>query len=115
MGGAEGVVLALAAPRKARDAFVLAQLVHLATPAGQDLVRIRLVADVPDEPVVGSVEDGVQRDGQLDRAEVRRQVPTRTRNRLQHELAQLGRQVLEGRAIEPAQVGRAVDGLEQCS
>ena len=41
-------------------------------PAGQDLVRIGLVADVPDEAVVRRVEDVVQRDRQLDRAEARR-------------------------------------------
>ena len=56
-------------------------------PAGEDLVRIGLVADVPDDAVVRRVEDVVQRDRQLDRAEVRRQVaaglatPTRARRR----------------------------------
>ena len=38
-------------------------------PAGQDLVRIGLVADVPDQPVMRRVEDVVERHGQLDHAE----------------------------------------------
>ena len=51
-------------------------------PAGQDLVRIGLVADVPDDAVVRRVEDVVQRDRQLDRAEVRRQVAAGLRRRV---------------------------------
>src|SRR3977135_2109866 len=35
-------------------------------PAGQGLVRVGLVADVPDQAVVWRVEDIVQRHGQLD-------------------------------------------------
>ena len=38
-------------------------------PAGQDLVRIGLMADIPDQPVARRVEDVVQRDRQLDDAE----------------------------------------------
>ena len=38
-------------------------------PAGEDLVRIGLVADIPDQPVARRVEDVVQRDRQLDDAE----------------------------------------------
>ncbi len=38
-------------------------------PAGEDLVRIGLVADVPDQPVVGRVEHVVQRHRQFDDAE----------------------------------------------
>ena len=70
MRGAEGVVLALVAAREAGDAAELAQRRHALAPAGQHLVRIGLVAHVPDEAVVRRVEDVVQRDRQLDRAEV---------------------------------------------
>src|SRR6218665_409555 len=51
MRRAEGVVHALAALRKARDAALLAQRVHALTPAGQYLVRIGLVAHVPYQAV----------------------------------------------------------------
>jgi hypothetical protein len=52
-GGAEGVVLALVAPRKAADAAQLAQRVHAVAPAGQDLVRVGLVAHVPHQRSCG--------------------------------------------------------------
>ena len=113
MGGAEGVVLALVAAREAGDAAELAQRAHALAPAGQDLVRIGLVADVPDDPVARRVEHVVQRDRQLDRAEVGRQVAAGLGDALQHELAQLRGQQLEFGAREPAQVGRAVDGFEE--
>ena len=41
-------------------------------PPGEDLVRIGLVADIPDQPVARRVEDVMQRDGQLDHAQARR-------------------------------------------
>ena len=40
-----------------------------------EFVYIRLVADVPDDPIVGAVERPVQGDRQLDNAEVRAQMP----------------------------------------
>ena len=43
--------------------------------SGQDFVDINLMAHVPDEFVLGRVEDAVQRDGQLDHAEVRAEMP----------------------------------------
>ena len=95
--GAEGVVLALVAAREARDAAELAQRRHPVLAAGEHLVRIGLVADVPDEAVVRRVEDVVQRDRQLDRAEVRREVAAGLRHRLDDELAQLGGELLAAR------------------
>ena len=44
-------------------------------PAGHELVCIGLVADIPDEPVAGSLENVVKRQGQLDRAQRAGQVP----------------------------------------
>ena len=48
---------------------------HALAPAGEDLVRIGLMADIPDQLVVGRVEDIVQRHGQLDHAEAGAQMP----------------------------------------
>ena len=104
--GAEGVVLALLAARKARDAAELAQGVHPVAAAGQHLVRVGLVADVPDDPVVRRVEDVVQRDRQLDRAEVRREVAAGLRDGLDDEFAQLAGEHLELGARQAAHVGR---------
>ena len=66
---AERVVFALAALGEAGKAAAHAQGADAVAPAGQDLVRIALVADVPDQPVVRRVEHIMDRDGQLDHAE----------------------------------------------
>ena len=89
---AEGVVFAFAALRKARQAAELAQAVHAVAPAGEDLVRVGLVAHVPDDAVVRRVEHVVQRDRQLHRAEVGAEVAAGARHAVEHELAQLVRQ-----------------------
>jgi hypothetical protein len=111
--GAEGVVFALGTLRKARQAAELAQRGHALAPAGQDLVRIGLVAHVPHHAVARRVEHRVQGNGQLHRAEVGRQVPAGLGHALQHVGAQLGGQALEVGAREPAQVGRVVHAFEQ--
>ena len=75
MRGAERVVVAFCAAREARQAAALAQGPDPVAPAGEDLVRIGLVADVPDEAVAGRIEDVMQADGQLDDAEAGPDVP----------------------------------------
>ena len=54
MAGAEGIVLALVALGEAGEAAALAQRANAVAPPGQELVWIGLVADVPDEAVVGA-------------------------------------------------------------
>jgi len=98
MRGAEGVVRTLAAAREARDAILLAQHGHLVAPAGEYLVRISLVADVPHDAIFRRVEHVVQRNGQLDRAEIGRQVAAGLRHGIEHVLAQLVCQLLQLRA-----------------
>ena len=51
---------------------------------------VGLVAGVEDERVVGRVEDAVQRDRELDDAEVRAEVPAGAGDVLDEELADLG-------------------------
>ena len=68
MRGAEAVVFAFRALGEAGQAAALTQRPDAVAPPGQDLVRIGLMADVPDQPVVRRVEHVVQRDRQLDDA-----------------------------------------------
>src|SRR5271165_4218145 len=68
MAGTEDVVFALGTFGEAREPAALAQRPDAGAPSGQDLVRISLMADVPDEPVSGRVEHIVQRDGEFDDA-----------------------------------------------
>ncbi|KPH85183.1 dehydrogenase [Komagataeibacter intermedius AF2] len=74
MRRAKRVVFALAAPGEARQAARLAQGADALAPPGQDLVRIGLVADIPDHPVIGRVEHGMQRHRQFDHAQRRAKV-----------------------------------------
>ena len=111
--GTEGVVLAFVAARKSRQAAQLAQGVEALAPAGEDLVRIGLVAHVPHQTVFWRVVDGMQGDGELHRAQVAREVAAGFAHRLQQELAQLTRQGLQLQPCQPTQVGRAVDRFQQ--
>ena len=68
MRRAEGVVFALRALGEARQAVRLAQGADPVAAAGEDLVRVGLVAHVPDQPVARRVEHVMQRHRQLDDA-----------------------------------------------
>src|SRR6185295_5277889 len=87
---AEGVVFALGARRKWCQAAALLDGVEPVAPAGQHLVRVGLVPDVPDQPVVGRVEYVVERHGELDRAEPRREVAAARGDAAYQVFAQLG-------------------------
>ena len=69
MRGAERVVFALGALGEAGQAAAHAQRADAVAAAGEDLVRIGLMADVPDDAVARGVEHVMQRDRQFDHAE----------------------------------------------
>src|SRR5690606_6048358 len=74
--------------------------------AGEDLVRVGLVADVPDDAVVGRVVHRMQGDGQFDHAQARAEMAAGLADRLDQVGAQF---VCDGGQlglVEPAQVGR---------
>ena len=74
MADAEGIVRAFASPRKAADTVLHAQLGHTTAPAGQHLVAVGLMTDIPDQSVVRRVVNVMQGNGQFDRAEIRRKM-----------------------------------------
>ena len=63
------------APGEARQPAALAQRADAVAPAGEDLVRIGLVADIPDQPVARRLEHRVDRHRQLDHAERGAEMP----------------------------------------
>ena len=75
-------------------------------PAGEQLVHVGLVAGVPDQRVARGVEHAVERDRELDDAEVRAQVPAGARDARDQLTADLGGQRGELRGVEKPQVGR---------
>ena len=74
VGVLDDVVLGLGPARVAREAALLLEPAEV-VPAGEQLVHVGLVAGVEDDRVARRVEDPVQRDGQLDHAEVGPEVP----------------------------------------
>ena len=113
MRRAERVVLALAALGEAAEAAALAQGADPAAPRGQDLVRISLMADIPDQLVIGRVEDIVDRDSQFDHAETRAEVPAGCADGADHLAAQLVGKLAQLARREPAQVGGNIDSVEK--
>ncbi len=113
MGGAERVVFALGALGEAGEPSAHAQRADAVAPAGEDLVRIGLVADVPDQAVVGRVEHVMERDGELDHAEPGAEMAAGDRDRVDGLLPQFVRQLPQLLAIEAPEVGRHVDLIEQ--
>ena len=69
MAGAELIVLGFGAREEARDPAELAEGVEPLASAGEHLVDVGLMPGIPHELVARRIEDAVERDCQLDRAE----------------------------------------------
>jgi hypothetical protein len=108
-----GVVRRLPLVGEARQAALLPQRVEARLALGQQLVRVALVADVPDEAVVLEVEDVVQADRQFDDAHAGAEVAAGDRHRVEDDLAQFGAERRQDLARQLLQVGRAVDLVKQ--
>ena len=80
---------------------------------GEDLVRVGLVADVPEHLVARRVEQAVQRHSQLAGAEVGAKMAADLADRVDDVGAHLLRHLLQLSVVEAVQVGRAVDAVEQ--
>jgi hypothetical protein len=99
----EQVVVGLPRVREAAQAVRLPQRAEAIAAAGQQLVRVGLVADVEDQPIPPEVEDVVERGRDLDRPEVRAEVAARPLDRVEQEGAHLGahrRQLGRGKALQ---------------
>ena len=88
VANSKGVVFAFAARRKGCEAAILLDRVQPLAPAGQHLMRVGLMAHVPDQAVVRRVEDVMQGDRQLDRAEPCGKVTAARADAMDQELAQ---------------------------
>ena len=113
MTGAHDVVLRLGDRAERRQAPVAADRRKLVAAAGEDLVRIGLMTDVPEDLVARRVEQRVQRDGQLARAEVGAEMPADLPHRRDDVLAHLLRDARQLVLAKPVQVLRAVNPVEE--
>ena len=106
------VVRAFFAVRVARQPAGLAQLFEPVLATGDDLVHVRLVAGVPQNRVGGRVEHSVQRQRQLDGAEVAAQVPGVLGDGLDDEVANLAGEFGQLRMTQFTEVGRLPNLLQ---
>ncbi len=113
MRRAEGVVFALRALGEARQAAAHPERADAVAASGDDLVRISLMADIPDQPVVRGVEDVMQRDGEFDHAEARTEMAAGHRNRVDGLDPQFVRQLAQARFRQRPDLLRRSDGIEQ--
>ena len=113
MGRAERVVFALGTLGEARQAAALAKGANAVAAPGENLMRIGLMADVPDQPVGGRVEQIMQRDSELDHAEPRAEMAAGHRDGADRFLPELVGELGELILGEKLEVRRSVDQVEQ--
>ena len=106
MPGTERVVLRFIASKKSRQTARLFDRVKLIASSGKDLVRVRLMPDVPDEAIIRRIEDVVHRHRELDRPERGARVPADARASIDNELPDLVRDFLEVLDPQLPEVGR---------
>ncbi len=116
MTAVEHVVGRFRAAREAADAVDLAERAEPVKAAGQELVRVRLVAGVPDDPVARRLEESMEDDRELDHAERAAEVAAGVGDGLDDRLADLAGQLLElgvrrpRRSAGPFRFGRIATG-----
>jgi hypothetical protein len=113
VAGAHDVVLGLVDRAERRQTAVLADRVQLVAAAGQDLVGIGLVADVPEDLVARGVEEAVEGDGQLAGPEVGAEVAADLADRVDDQLADLLGELLELGIVEAVEVPGLVDSVQE--
>ncbi len=96
-----------------RQPAVLADRVEPLAPPGQHLVRIGLVADVPDDLVARGVEQAVERDGELAGAQVGAEVAADLADHVDDQLADLLGHGLKLAVVQGLEVPGAVDPVQQ--
>ncbi len=90
MSNPKGVVFALLAARERRQTAGLLDRGQTLAAAGKDLVGIRLVSDIPHQPVVWRMEHIVQGNRQLDSSQAGGEVTAARADAMDQARAQLG-------------------------
>ena len=101
---AVAIMLAFGAEEKAVQPLVLPHGVNAIEPAGKHLVDVALVTDVEDELVLRRVENAMERDGQLDHAEIGSEMTAGLREHLDQLIAHFLRELRQG--FPPATLSR---------
>ena len=113
MRRSERVVFAFRALGETAQASALPQGSDPVAPTGQDLVRVGLMADVPDDAVGRRIENVVQRDRQFDHAETSAEMAARHRDRADGFGAQFLGELSEIALFQLAQIGGRADLIQK--
>ena len=113
VGGAERVILALGTFREPGQPSRLANGSDTVTAPGQDLVRIALVADIPEHFVIGCVEHVMQRHGKLDHAKTGAEMTAGHRDGVDGLGTQFVRHLLKTVGRQTPETGNVTDPVEQ--
>ena len=89
MSGNKGIVHTFMGVRETGNTIQLPQMVKLLPASGEQLVGVALMPHVEHQPVSRRIEHAVDSHRQLDRAEVRGQMPARFRHIFQQKFTQL--------------------------
>ncbi len=113
MRSAERVVFAFRTLGEAGKPAALPQRAHTVAAAGQDFVRVGLMPDIPDHPIMRRIEDVVECDGQLDDAKPGAKMAAGHGHGVDHLGAQFLGDLLEVRGRKGAQIGGHLDAVEK--
>ena len=89
MSGNESVILTFSRVGETADSFEFPERMKSLPTSGQDFVPVSLMSDVPNDPVVGRIEDIMQGDGQFDSTEAGSQMAGVFRKYIYYVLPQL--------------------------
>ena len=112
MAGAHDVVLGFEDRAERREPAVLADRPQRITPPGQDLVRVGLMADVPQDLVARRVQQAVDGHGKLARPQVGSEMPADLADRVDQLVADLLRDLLQLPDRERMQVLRLAYAIQ---
>lgn len=115
MRGAKSVVFGFQTFGKAGNPAELPQRGHCLAATRENFVRIGLVPDVPDNAIMGCVENVMQCYREFDRTKVGREVTTRSGHGLQNALAQFVGDLFEVTPVERLEIGGRVDPVKKLS
>ncbi len=111
--GTERVIFRLGSFGKARKPAALTKGADTITPPRQDFMRIALMPDIPDQPVVGRIKQVMDRHGQLDHAKPRPQMPAGDRHGINHLGTQFICDLLHLCRLQAAQISRGVNRVQK--
>mmetsp|Transcript_14551 Transcript_14551/g.24659 ORF Transcript_14551/g.24659 Transcript_14551/m.24659 type:complete len:312 (-) Transcript_14551:374-1309(-) len=115
VASAEGVVLALRALGEGGQPVGHAQRLHVLPPPRQDLVRVRLVAHIPDHLVLREIEHAVQRDCELHHAQTGAEMAAGVAHIVDYVCAELLGHLFKLRQVEVLHVYGIVHSIQEWS